>query len=111
MDAGFADRLAALVEERRSQLVLGLDPDPAALWPAAPGEPGGARPPAAREAAGGKAVSKSYLLGISSDGGKTWKFADGAGLDKKESRDKTLPKLPAELQLPMIEPPAITKDN
>ena len=31
----FADRLAALVAERRSQVVLGLDPDPAALWPAA----------------------------------------------------------------------------
>jgi orotidine-5'-phosphate decarboxylase len=31
----FADRLAALVEERRSQLVLGLDPDPATLWPVA----------------------------------------------------------------------------
>jgi len=32
---GFADRLAALVEERRSQIVLGLDPDPANLWPEA----------------------------------------------------------------------------
>jgi orotidine-5'-phosphate decarboxylase len=32
---GFADRLAALVEERRSQIVLGLDPDPSALWPGA----------------------------------------------------------------------------
>jgi orotidine-5'-phosphate decarboxylase len=31
----FADRLAALVEERRSRIVLGLDPDPAALWPEA----------------------------------------------------------------------------
>jgi len=31
----FSDRLAALVEERRSQLVLGLDPDPAKLWPCA----------------------------------------------------------------------------
>ena len=31
----FSDRLAALVEERVSQLVLGLDPDPAVLWPAA----------------------------------------------------------------------------
>jgi orotidine-5'-phosphate decarboxylase len=31
----FSDRLAALVEERRSQIVLGLDPDPAALWPVA----------------------------------------------------------------------------
>ena len=31
----FADRLARAVEGRRSQVVLGLDPDPAALWPAA----------------------------------------------------------------------------
>jgi orotidine-5'-phosphate decarboxylase len=31
----FSDRLAALVEERRSRVVLGLDPDPAALWPEA----------------------------------------------------------------------------
>lgn len=31
----FADRLAALVEGRRSRVVLGLDPDPAALWPVA----------------------------------------------------------------------------
>jgi orotidine-5'-phosphate decarboxylase len=30
-EAPFADRLAALVEERRSQLCLGLDPDPAGL--------------------------------------------------------------------------------
>ena len=32
---GFGDRLAARVAERRSQLVLGLDPDPARLWPQA----------------------------------------------------------------------------
>jgi orotidine-5'-phosphate decarboxylase len=42
----FADRLAALVEERRSRVVLGLDPDPEALWPEAVervgGDPGGA---------------------------------------------------------------------
>jgi orotidine-5'-phosphate decarboxylase len=31
----FCDRLAALVEERRSRVVLGLDPDPASLWPEA----------------------------------------------------------------------------
>jgi orotidine-5'-phosphate decarboxylase len=42
----FCDRLAALVEERRSRVVLGLDPDPADLWPealerfGAPGEGG-----------------------------------------------------------------------
>jgi orotidine-5'-phosphate decarboxylase len=31
----FADRLAALVAKRESQVVLGLDPDPARLWPEA----------------------------------------------------------------------------
>ena len=30
-DVPFADRVAALVEERRSQIVLGLDPDPSAV--------------------------------------------------------------------------------
>jgi orotidine-5'-phosphate decarboxylase len=38
----FCDRLAALVEERRSRVVLGLDPDPAALWPEALGRLAGA---------------------------------------------------------------------
>jgi orotidine-5'-phosphate decarboxylase len=37
----FADRLAALVEERRSRVVLGLDPDPAVLWPVAITQVGG----------------------------------------------------------------------
>jgi orotidine-5'-phosphate decarboxylase len=32
---GFGDRLAASVQRRRSQIVLGLDPDPARLWPEA----------------------------------------------------------------------------
>jgi orotidine-5'-phosphate decarboxylase len=31
----FTDRLAALVDERRSRVVLGLDPDPSSLWPEA----------------------------------------------------------------------------
>jgi orotidine-5'-phosphate decarboxylase len=45
------------VEERRSQIVLGLDPDPAALWPAAlEEEPGGAASGGA-VASGGAAAS------------------------------------------------------
>ena len=32
---GFGDRLAERVAERESQIVLGLDPDPAHLWPEA----------------------------------------------------------------------------
>ena len=31
----FGDRLAAAVAARESQIVLGIDPDPAKLWPAA----------------------------------------------------------------------------
>ncbi|HEX4734611.1 MAG TPA: orotidine-5'-phosphate decarboxylase [Thermoleophilaceae bacterium] len=31
----FSDRLASLVQERQSQVVLGLDPDPSKLWPEA----------------------------------------------------------------------------
>jgi orotidine-5'-phosphate decarboxylase len=37
--APFADRLAALVEERRSQVCLGLDPDPSKLSGVEPGPP------------------------------------------------------------------------
>jgi orotidine-5'-phosphate decarboxylase len=48
----FGDRLASRVAERASQLVLGLDPDPARLWPRAIELAGGAgdppAPPAAR---------------------------------------------------------------
>ncbi len=59
---GFGDRVAELVEARRSQLVLGLDPDPARLWPrgvALAG--GGASPPAERAAL---AVSAHCALAI-----------------------------------------------
>jgi orotidine-5'-phosphate decarboxylase len=43
---GFGDRLARWVAERRSQLVLGLDPDPARLWPSALERAGGSDAPA-----------------------------------------------------------------
>jgi orotidine-5'-phosphate decarboxylase len=51
VDASFGDRLATRVSGRRSQLVLGLDPDPARLWPRALELAGGVgAPPAARAA-------------------------------------------------------------
>jgi orotidine-5'-phosphate decarboxylase len=50
----FGDRLAQLVDGRRSQLVLGLDPDPARLWPRAIELAGGAGDmPAPPDAGGG----------------------------------------------------------
>lgn len=53
--APFADRLAGLVEERRSQICLGLDPDPAKLGPEGEAAAAGADAPAALRA--GAAVS------------------------------------------------------
>jgi orotidine-5'-phosphate decarboxylase len=41
VSTSFADRLAGLVEERRSQVCLGLDPDPSALSRDAAGDAGG----------------------------------------------------------------------
>lgn len=46
---GFGSRLAAAIAERESQIVLGLDPDPAKLWPGSDADSGGA--PAQRAAA------------------------------------------------------------
>ncbi len=48
--SSFADRLAARVAERESQIVLGLDPDPQRLWAPAVEVPSGERSPAARTA-------------------------------------------------------------
>jgi orotidine-5'-phosphate decarboxylase len=47
----FADRLTELVAARESQIVLGLDPDPARLWPDAAATAPGSGPPARRAAA------------------------------------------------------------
>lgn len=55
----------------------------------------------------GTVRSKSFLLAISTDAGKTWTFADGTGLAKKAARDKVLPDLPAALTLPEREKPEV----
>ena len=51
MTASFADRLAELVAARSSQIVLGLDPDPARLWPDAVAQAPADGSPAHRAAA------------------------------------------------------------
>jgi orotidine-5'-phosphate decarboxylase len=51
VESGFGDRLAGLVAERSSQVVLGLDPDPARLWPHALELVAGAGGPPAAQAA------------------------------------------------------------
>jgi orotidine-5'-phosphate decarboxylase len=61
---GFGERLAARVAERGSQIVLGIDPDPSALWPAA-AQLGHAMsddaPPAARAAAAVRAHCEALI--------------------------------------------------
>src|SRR5437763_11790810 len=66
---GFGDRLAERVAARESQLVLGLDPDPARLWPRAirraEAEGAGSQSPAVRAA---RAVAARCALALESAG-------------------------------------------
>lgn len=62
-------------------------------------------------APGGKIVVKSYLLGISPDGGKAWTFVDGNGIGTPEKRAKILPKLPEQLKLPDPHEPEFIKEG
>ena len=60
----------------------------------------------------GKLVSKTYLLGVSPDSGKTWTFVDGAGVAQfKDKLDMILPKLPMNLKLPEAEKPKLIKNK
>ena len=53
----------------------------------------------------------SYLIAVSSDGGKNWKFLDGTGPrgDRSKVRE-ILPDFPDALPLPKIEPPALEEE-
>jgi orotidine-5'-phosphate decarboxylase len=65
----FGDRLSKRVAERGSQLVLGLDPDPARLWPRAIELAGGAGdPPAPPQARAALAVAIHCSLAIEAAG-------------------------------------------
>lgn len=61
---------------------------------------------------GGTVSSKSFLLGVSTDKGKTWKFVDGSGIGGNEKLLKEiLPNLPATLKLPKKEKPVFQKTD
>ena len=64
----FGDRLASRVETRSSQLVLGLDPDPARLWPEALKAAGGVGSTPAERAA--EAVARHCELVLDAVGGE-----------------------------------------
>ncbi len=68
LTASFAERLVDAVARRESQIVLGLDPDPAALWPqAAAAAVAAHRAPAAQRA--GRAVLEQCRLLIEATAG------------------------------------------
>jgi orotidine-5'-phosphate decarboxylase len=63
--AHFSDRLVALVEERSSQVVLGLDPNPASLWPEATARVASVEaPPGDRAKLTAEAVARHCRLAI-----------------------------------------------
>ncbi len=50
---------------------------------------------------GKKGTTPSYLIAVSTDGGRTWKFLDGSGIASDPSKLKViLPNFPKELELP-----------
>jgi hypothetical protein len=59
---------------------------------------------------GGKVHQKSYLLAVSADQGRTWKFLDGAGV-AGDNLKQVLPNLPKEVKLPKKEEPVFEKDK
>jgi hypothetical protein len=50
-------------------------------------------------------ISESYLLGMTTDAGKTWVFVDGVGISHQVIRDMIFPKLPDGLKLPVLKEP------
>jgi orotidine-5'-phosphate decarboxylase len=56
--ASFAEKLTARVADRQSQVVLGLDPDPMALWPDIDADAGVRAPSLATSPPGGKAAAR-----------------------------------------------------
>lgn len=51
---------------------------------------------------------RSFLVGVSSDDGATWKFLDGAGL-KGDRLRRLLPQFPASLALPDVPDPELVR--
>jgi hypothetical protein len=62
---------------------------------------------------GGRLTTKSYLLGISADKGKTWTFVDGSGLGNDAKAKQLFPNMPEQLKLklPKKDKPIFHKDE
>jgi hypothetical protein len=60
------------------------------------------------KAPGGKLLQKSFVIGVSSDKGKSWSFVNG-DMDIKKVKE-FLPNLPEDLKLPEKQKPVFEKD-
>lgn len=60
------------------------------------------------KAPGGKLFQKSYVIGVSNDRGKSWKFINGS-IERKKI-ETVVPSLPEELKLPEFQKPVFEKD-
>ena len=60
--------------------------------------------------AAGRVIQKSYLLGVSPDGGKAWTFLDGAGARDKATWARVVPKLPEGFKLPDPAKPEVIRN-
>jgi hypothetical protein len=57
---------------------------------------------------GGSLTDSSFMLGISLDKGKTWRFINGDKVSEEKVK-KMLPNLPAELKLPKKKKPVLQR--
>lgn len=83
--AGFAGRLAACVAARESQIVLGLDPDPARLWPAAIADrSSGRHERAASERPAGSRGDRGHGSAVERSDGSSADRLDGLPIDRPD---------------------------
>ena len=84
----FGDRLAAAVEERRSQVVLGLDPDPVRLWSAAVEEAAEFRAALSAALASAERMAAHALRGTAADPAGAGRGADAASTASEETASR-----------------------
>ena len=84
----FGDRLAAAVEERRSQVVLGLDPDPVRLWSAAVEEAAEFRAALSAALASAERMAAHALRGTAADPAGAGRGADAASTAGEETASR-----------------------
>jgi orotidine-5'-phosphate decarboxylase len=102
--ATFGDRLAAAVAARESQIVLGIDPDPARLWPQALERTSEARAALAQALAGAHESARSVIAAAGGSAPHEWaSAADGRAAHELASAADEVAAGAPELHPPALE--------